>query len=249
MNPTPYYILSVTGAAVTLITAVIFTRLRRTISAADICFMLFYGLVGCLIGSKLLYFIICVDNAWLSELSFTENTDRLCTMIMSGGFIFYGGLAGALVGMIIYCKRFKLPVSESLNTAAPLLPLFHTFGRIGCFTAGCCHGIKYDGLLSVTYKSSPAAPNNIPLFPVQLFEAAGNAALFIILTVLLFRKNNRNLLALYFISYGTMRFILEFFRGDDIRGHFLFLSTSQWISIAAISTGIFLIAKNKREAS
>ena len=59
----------------------------------------------------------------------------------------------------------------------------------------------------------------------------------IILAGLLFvRKKNldRNLLKIYLFIYACVRFILEFTRGDEIRGIWNGLSFSQYISIAII---------------
>ena len=54
-------------------------------------------------------------------------------------------------------------------------------------------------------------------------------------------------MGVYLIVYSIMRFCLEFVRGDAIRGGFLGLSTSQWISIVLLPLGIYLVfRKNKK---
>ena len=45
------------------------------------------------------------------------------------------------------------------------------------------------------------------------------------------KKFRQRLLIVYFYTYPVIRFIDEFFRGDDIRGFLFGLSTSQIISI------------------
>ena len=45
----------------------------------------------------------------------------------------------------------------------------------------------------------------------------------------------------YACSYAVVRFVLEFFRGDKVRGGFLGISTSQWISILLIIGSALLI--------
>lgn len=121
----------------------------------------------------------------------------------------------------------------------PSVLLFHMFGRLGCFFAGCCYGREANW--GVVFMHSLNAPNGVPLIPVQLFEAAFNLLMLVaILIIRPERKRQGLLLPLYLIAYAIGRFILEFFRGDMGRGIFLF-STSQWISLFVLPIGIALL--------
>lgn len=241
----PVYALSaIIGALALCAESILLSKKRKNISAEDIFYMLLYAGIGCLIGGKLLYLIASVDLYWLDEKSIKDNLEYWFVLLTSGGMVFYGGLIGAFLGALRYCTHFKIPIYDAFETVIPAIPLFHGFGRIGCFMAGCCYGIEYDGKLSITFRNAIAAPNNISLMPVQLFEAAGNFILCTILTILFFKNISKlSLSGLYLICYGTMRFILEFFRGDKIRGSMLFLSTSQWISIVILAAGCVLTVK------
>lgn len=236
-----YAVMAFIGAAAMCGTSALLAKHRKTIPAEDIFYMLLYAGIGCLIGAKLLYIIVSIDTYWFPEKSFGENMHYWAAILMSGGLVFYGGLIGAFLGALRYCVHFKIDFKESIRIVVPTVPLFHAFGRIGCFMAGCCHGIEYDGVFSVTYTHSPAAPNGISLLPVQLFEAAGNFLLCIILVILFVRDTKVSLSGIYLSVYGAMRFSLEFFRGDAARGSFLSLSTSQWFSIIVLAAGIWLI--------
>lgn len=236
-----YAVMAFLGAAAMCGVSVLLARRRKTIPAEDIFYMLLYAGIGCLIGAKLLYIIVSVDTYWFPEKSFGENMHYWAAVLMSGGLVFYGGLIGAFLGALRYCIHFKVDFKESIRIVIPAIPLFHAFGRVGCFMAGCCHGIEYDGLLSVTYTNSPAAPNGVPLLPVQLFEATGNLALCVILVLLFVRSTMISLSGIYLSAYGAMRFALEFFRGDATRGRILIFSTSQWISLLVFTAGIGLI--------
>ena len=81
------------------------------------------------------------------------------------------------------------------------------------------------------------------LLPVQLIESLFNALLFILLIVCALKiKRKLKILGIYFIGYSVFRFILEFFRYDEIRGFLFGLSTSQFISIFIFAVGMaFLI--------
>lgn len=239
-----YMICSLTGTAALCAVSVLLAKKRGIIPAEDIIFMLLYAGIGCLIGAKLLYLIVSVDVYWLAGKSLKENLRYWLFLFSSGGLVFYGGLIGAALGALRYCTHFKVKAAESFETVVPSVPLFHFFGRLGCFAAGCCYGKEYGGVLSVTFENAIGAPNGVPLLPVQLFEAAGNLLLFAFLTVLYLKKIPRlSLSGLYLVCYAAMRFTLEFFRGDDIRGNVLSLSVSQWISIAAFAFGIILVVK------
>ena len=130
-------------------------------------------------------------------------------------------------------------------------PLFHTFGRIGCFLGGCCYGIPCD--FGFVYTQNPIAmANGVRRFPVQLLEALFCFFLFLLLFSLFRRGRCKNrLLALYLGIYSVGRFFLEYLRGDDYRGFLWGLSTSQLISILLL-TGVLLYlaaARHKKPAA
>lgn len=248
-----YFLMALLGGVIMLPTAIMLAKKRKTIPTDHILYILLYAAIGCLIGSKALYLIISIDKYWYKELSLVDNLKYWYYLLTSGGLVFYGGLLGAIAGIYIYTKESKLPFYETIETIIPAVPLFHAFGRVGCFLAGCCHGIPYDGPLSVTYTNAIGGINSTPLLPVQLFEAIGNLILSAILIAISLKYVTKACLSsIYLISYSVMRFILEFFRGDVIRGSFLSLSTSQWFSIMAFISGFIIILiksmKNKKTA-
>ena len=83
------------------------------------------------------------------------------------------------------------------------------------------------------------APNGVALFPMQIVEAICNFMIFLVLLVT-YKKfiGTYKTIGLYLILYSIVRFTLEFFRGDLIRGIYFSLSTSQWISIVLLIIGI-----------
>ena len=93
---------------------------------------------------------------------------------------------------------------------------------------GCCYGKEY----SIPHHFGIIEIDRIP---VQLIEALAEFVLFIVLLLIEKIKPKANLLQIYLMSYAVIRFLTEFLRGDDIRGHWLGLSTSQWISIFIIA--------------
>jgi phosphatidylglycerol:prolipoprotein diacylglycerol transferase len=92
------------------------------------------------------------------------------------------------------------------------------------------------------------APFTLPVHPVQLYEAAFNAVVFLVILVA-YRRHKREgtVTALYLTTYPVGRFLLEFLRGDEpVRP--LGLTGAQYISVALFGVGLALWAWSRREA-
>ena len=215
---------------------------KRNISAQHTFQTFLFGVVGLLVGAKILYVIVDFGELWESRHLLLENPALYIYLFISGGLVFYGGLIGAVAMVFIYCRKYKLPFFEVMDLFAPTIALAHAIGRIGCFLAGCCYGVHTDGPLGVVFTDSPVAPNNVPLFPVQLLESCLNLALCAVL--LLYAKKPRKpgrVIGLYLSVYAVLRFILEFFRADSARGFIIGVSTSQIISVLLLPIGLYLM--------
>jgi phosphatidylglycerol:prolipoprotein diacylglycerol transferase len=57
------------------------------------------------------------------------------------------------------------------------------------------------------------------------------------------KRRNGTVLGIYLLFYTVVRFVLEFFRMDEIRGILLGLSTSQWISVFLLGVSIILLLR------
>ena len=119
-----------------------------------------YVMIGAIIGAKLLFVVVTWKDIMRLQLSLVE--------ILQGGFVFYGGLLGGLLGLIVYSKQFKVDVKDYADIFATVLPLGHCFGRIGCTFAGCCYGIPYNGWGCICYKTATNVftPTGVCLFPI-----------------------------------------------------------------------------------
>ena len=163
--------------------------------------------------------------SWLGAKSlFILTSNQNINFLSGGGFVFYGGLIGGLVG----CLLLRLKTFE-INLLIPGLTVAHAIGRLGCFVVGCCHG-----------KICPLP--QIDHYPTQLFEAIFLLVLgsFYFKQAYEFKIKEKRIWLDYLFLYAVFRFFNEFLRGDLIRGMQFGLSTSQWISIALI---LFVIVK------
>ena len=202
-----------------------------------------YGIVGAFLGSKILFLIIAHDQiAWSNLGNF-----KYLVSVLSNGFVFYGGLIGAILFMMLAGKIHKLDVWFYLRKFIFMIPIMHCFGRIGCYCAGCCYGRPYDGFGAVVFPAGSQAVSGVKLFPVQLVEAGLVLIVAIVLIILEVKKDFFYTIETYLLAYSVIRFILEFMRYDAVRGEAFGLSTSQWISIVIfIGTIISIIYRKKR---
>ena len=203
-----------------------------------------YCMLGGFLGAKILYLLISykdIDASRLTDIHYLID-------IIRTGYVFYGGLIGGILAVLLAGKIHHIDVKKYIGTFIFVIPLVHCFGRIGCFLAGCCYGIPYDGIGAVIYPAGSIAPSGISLFPVQLVEAACLLLISIIIIIYQHHYGIKHTFALYLIMYGIVRFILEFYRYDEIRGRLYGLSTSQWICICAVAIGLILLIKDKISA-
>lgn len=222
--------------------AACFRKNHFGIQRDDIAYSAVYAGIGVLVGAKLLYILISLPEIVRNWEAYTASPANFLTLLQSG-FVFYGGLIGAVGGIAIYAKSYKLKSFELLEVLTPSIPLIHAFGRFGCFCAGCCYGRPFPPPLGVAFNASPVAPHDVTLFPVQLVESGLNLLLFVLL-LLLSRKKRKTgtILGTYILCYAVIRFVLEYFRYDSMRGFLFGLSTSQWISILLLPVGAALAA-------
>ena len=142
---------------------------------------LFFSTPFVFIAGKLLYLL----GAYTVQDTKLVNLQSVFT---SGGFVFYGGLIGLIIGIKAFTKMSHQSFRNYMDFIVPYLALGQFFGRIGCFLNGCCYGIRSTCILSVHY------PMGHPTFgyavlPVPIFEAI----FCLILSLFLFhRKEKRN---------------------------------------------------------
>ena len=215
---------------------------KRNLILDDFILIETYGLAFGMLGAKLLYLFIC-----RKEIDFTRILDwNYIQPYIKGGFVFYGGFIGGLIGIYLVKIIHKIDVLKYLSELIFCIPLVHGFGRIGCYLSGCCYGIPYNGPFNIEYHNIPYTLCDVNLFPIQLVEAISLFLLAIIFfSIILKYRGSIKLILYYFISYSILRFFIEFYRYDSARGGIWILSTSQWISLIILIISIIILIFNR----
>lgn len=168
------------------------------------------------------------------------------------GATFYGGLiGGAALFLLVYFLggHFLLPRGEARKSffattslVAVSITLAHACGRIGCFFAGCCHGLPTTSIFGLYF---PALDTRV--YPTQLYEALFLLLLSAFLAMRALR-GKRDGFPLYLVAYGVFRYFIEFLRGDD-RGAspVPFLSPSQLTALVLVAVGFLLFWVESRQ--
>ena len=233
----PMYGLMMALAFIAAILVAYFRVRKAGLSTDKLLNIAIISILSGIVGAYVLYMI--VTPGFFKEL-INGISHGDFSVFRDGGFVFYGGLIGGVLAAFIYCKAAKLSFPDYVAVITPSIPLAHAIGRVGCFCAGCCYGKEIDCALSVIYTHPiGGAPTGVPIFPVQLLESVLNLIVFAVLLIYARKRiKSMTVMFLYFILYGIERFGLEYLRADEIRGIFLGLSTSQWISIAIFTVGV-----------
>lgn len=160
--------------------------------------------------------------------------------LFGSGLTFIGGLIGGAVTFVGLCFIFRKKYQSKIIdicTSVPLgLLLGHAFGRLGCFFAGCCYGVPTDSWIGMEFVGVKGK-----VVPTNIIEAIGLFLLFIGILIYYLKKKNPYGLPIYLIGYGIMRFVIEFWRGDDRGGFVPGVSPSQFWCLLMIVIGIPLI--------
>ncbi len=202
--------------------------------------LLFYLILGSIIGSRILYVLI-------NPSYFLKNPLEIL-MFWKGGLVFLGGAIIAAILGYIFLKRRQQPIWPWLDALAPGLALGQAIGRLGCLSAGCCYGKSCDLPWALTFTSpNSLAPLHTPLHPTQVYHSLAGLVTFIVLLFLKkYLTGSGRLMGALLILYAIFRFGIEFFRGD-YRGDLGLLSITQLLAIGMMLLGTYILVSRKKQ--
>lgn len=230
-----YGVLLAASLVVALYTAVRLGR-REGLDTGRLVDFSTWLIVSALLGAKVLLI--------LTQWSFyKEHPGQIFSLgILEAGGVFYGGFVAATVFAIWYIRNYKLPFWKVFDVYAPAIAIGQSVGRLGCLSAGCGFGVPSHAFWAITFTSkfshdTTGVPLGVPLFPWQIVASITMLCIFgILLWRFKHKSRDGEIFLLYVVLYAIARFLLEFLRGDRVRG-FVFnglFSTSQFIAFIAL---------------
>jgi phosphatidylglycerol:prolipoprotein diacylglycerol transferase len=168
--------------------------------------LLFYGVLGVVLGGRLGYVLFYKPDYYLAH-------PLEIFYVWEGGMSFHGGFLGVLIAMLVFSRKVKMTWLGISDFIAPLVPLGLGFGRLGNFINGELWGRPTDVPWAMIF------PNHdmVPRHPSELYEfALEGIILFLILWFFSAKKRPLGAVsALFLIGYGAFRFLVEFTREPD----------------------------------
>lgn len=203
----------------------------------DLDDMLFYGVLGVIIGGRLGE-ILFYNPAYY----FSNPLEMLA--VWKGGMSFHGGFLGVIIAMAVWSRKAKRNLLDVYDFIVPLVPLGYAAGRIGNFINAELPGRVADP--SLPWAMIWPNVDSLPRHPSPIYQALiDGVLLFVVLWY--FSRTARPRLAvgaMFVTLYGCARFFTEYFRTPDYEVTFagITISAGQMLSLPMIAIGAGMLA-------
>lgn len=200
---------------------------RRGLSEDFVYDMLFAVVPASIIGARLWYVIF----EWHY---YSQNLSKIID-IRGGGLAIHGGIIGGIIALYFFTRNKKISLTDMIDVIAPSLALGQAIGRWGNFINQEAHGGESNLPWAIMIDGKS-------YHPTFLYESLGDFLIFLFL--ISYRNKNPEkgkISAVYFITYGILRFFVEGMRTDSLM--LCSLRIAQIISIIFVLTGIYLFYK------
>ena len=208
-------------------------RLRELDRPVDWAYeAVFAAFAGGLVGARVDYLI----QHW-SEVS----DDFLGSIFSGSGLVFFGGLIGGLIGVVLWGRWRGCPLAVLADIAGPTVALGYTIGRVGCQVSGDGDYGVATGLPWAMAYPDGAVPTTEIVHPTPVYETLAMGLVTLVLWRLRDCVRPGALFALYLLVAGTERFLVEFIRRNDavVAG----LTVPQLFSLLAALAGAAWLAR------
>ena len=201
-------------------------------SRRDVEDLLFYGVLGVVIGGRLGYVLFYKPGYYAAH-------PFEVFAVWKGGMSFHGGMLGVIAAMAVFARSRGRQFLDVTDLIAPCVPTGLASGRIGNFINAELPGRLADPSLPWGMVYPNAGP--LPRHPSSLYQFALEGLLLFVL-LWFYAKKPRGLgqvSGAFLFGYGVLRFIAEYFREpDDFLGLLaLNLSMGQWLCVPMIAVG------------
>jgi phosphatidylglycerol---prolipoprotein diacylglyceryl transferase len=199
----------------------------------DVEDMLFYGVLGVIIGGRIGYALFYKPGYYLAH-------PLEVLMVWKGGMSFHGGLLGVIGAMALFAKSRGRSFLDVMDVVAPCVPTGLAAGRLGNFINGELWGRAADPSLPWAMVF-PQSGSPLPRHPSQIYQFLLEGLLLFVLLWVYSRKERATgqVAAAFVFGYGVLRFVAEVFREPDsfLGPLALGLSMGQWLCIPMIAFG------------
>ncbi|UTY58142.1 MULTISPECIES: prolipoprotein diacylglyceryl transferase [unclassified Massilia] len=202
----------------------------------DLDDMLFYGMLGVVVGGRLGEVIFYRPEFFLA------NPIEIFK-VWHGGMSFHGGFLGVLLAMWLWSRKAKRNLLDVYDFIAPLVPLGYAAGRIGNFINAELPGRVADPSLpwAMIWPNVDALPRH----PSPIYQALIDGLLVFAILWPFARKARPRLAvgAMFTLLYGCARFFTEYFRTPDYEVHFagVTITSGQLLSLPMIAAALLML--------
>ena len=162
--------------------------------------------------------------------------------IWQGGIAIYGGVLGAVVGMLVFCKIKKISLGATLDLVLMGFLIGQAIGRWGNFFNREAFGAETDAWLRMGLYS-PLTGSITYHHPTFLYESLWNALGFVVLHFLSKKRTFDGQIALgYALWYGLGRTFIEGLRTDSLYIPGTTLRVSQVLAAVSCITAAAVLA-------
>jgi phosphatidylglycerol---prolipoprotein diacylglyceryl transferase len=210
---------------------------RRGWTKSDVDDLLFFGVMGVILGGRLGYVLFYKPMFYLAN-----PADILA--VWKGGMSFHGGLIGVVVAEYFFARSKGRTLFEVADFVAPLVPLGLGFGRLANFINGELWGRPTDVSWGMVF---PQAGDAVARHPSQLYQMVMEGIVLFGCVWWYSRKERKAgaVAGLFLIIYGAGRFAIEFAREPDrfLGPLALGLSMGQWLCVPMMALGAWLMLR------
>ncbi|MEA5098742.1 MAG: prolipoprotein diacylglyceryl transferase [Burkholderiaceae bacterium] len=210
----------------------------------DLDDMLFYGVLGVIIGGRL-------GEVLFYNFAYFSSHPLEIFAVWKGGMSFHGGFLGVIVGMWLWCRKTGRNLVDVLDFIAPMVPLGQAAGRIGNFINAELPGRVADP--SLPWAMIWPNVDNLPRHPSPIYQALVDGVLMFVLLWLFARKARPRwaVSGMFLLLYGCARFFTEYFRTPDYEVAFagITISAGQMLSLPMIAASavFFWLAYRRKD--
>lgn|SRR3989338_5876643 len=219
-------------------------RKQLPLSKDDVADLLFYEIIGIVLGARLAYVIVY-------NFAFYIRNPFEIFAVWHGGLSFHGGLAGGILALFMFCRKKRIHFYDLADIIVLPVALGLALGRIGNFINGELYGRITDAPWCIDYSKNQYIAD-IPegcRHPSQIYASMKNLTIFAILWLIKDKMLPRGVIFWSFVSlYGLFRTLVEFFRQPDEQVGFIFkyFSMGQLLSIPLFILGAYMIFRLKK---